>query len=94
MSKSHRISARSFSGSFQINAMADWPILLLLKVWEDFWVSPAIIGNSFLTMLMKNDGFLWMPEAIAAFHKLKELMLSPKFLGLNYLVKVSTLMEG
>ncbi|VVA37581.1 PREDICTED: Retrovirus-related Pol poly from transposon, partial [Prunus dulcis] len=35
-----------------------------------------------LTQLTKKDGFLWTPEATAAFHKLKELMLSPRVLAL------------
>ncbi|KAI5335345.1 hypothetical protein L3X38_025478 [Prunus dulcis] len=88
---SHRISARSFSGSFQINAMADWPIPTSVKSLGGFLgltgyyrkFIPHYGRESFpLTQLMKNDGFLWMPEAIAAFHKLKELMLSPRVLAL------------
>ena len=35
-----------------------------------------------LTQLTKKDSFIWTPETIAAFHKPKALMLSPRVLTL------------
>ncbi|KAI5343165.1 hypothetical protein L3X38_011041 [Prunus dulcis] len=75
----------------KLNAVADWPVPTSVKSLRGFLgltgyyrkFIPHYGKESFpLTQLTKKDGFLWTPEATAAFHKLKELMLSPRVLAL------------
>ncbi|CAL2271884.1 unnamed protein product [Prunus armeniaca] len=75
----------------KLNAVADWPVPTSIKSLRGFLgltgyyrkFIPHYGRESFpLTQLTKNDGFLWTPEATTAFHKLKELMLSPRVLAL------------
>ncbi|CAL9019098.1 unnamed protein product [Prunus brigantina] len=88
----HIVSRQGVSADpSKLNAVADWPVPSSVKSLGGFLgltgyyrkFIPHYDRESFpLTQLTKNDGFLWTPEATAAFHKLKELMLSPRVLAL------------
>ncbi|BBH02927.1 transposable element gene [Prunus dulcis] len=88
----HIVSRQGVSADpSKLNAVADWPVPTSVKSLRGFLgltgyyrkFIPHYGRESFpLTQLTKKDGFLWTPEATAAFHKLKELMLSPRVLAL------------
>ncbi|CAL8161244.1 unnamed protein product [Prunus armeniaca] len=88
----HIVSRQGVSADpSKLNIVANWPIPTSVKSLRGFLgltgyyrkFIPHYGRESFpLTQLTKKDGFLWTPEATTAFHKLKELMLSPKFLAL------------
>ncbi|XP_020415503.1 uncharacterized protein LOC109948019 [Prunus persica] len=88
----HIVSRQGVSANpFKLNAVADWPVPTSVKSLRGFLgltgyyrkFIPHYDRKSFpLTQLTKKDGFLWTPEATTAFHKLKELMLSPRVLTL------------
>ncbi|XP_008239126.1 PREDICTED: uncharacterized protein LOC103337735 [Prunus mume] len=88
----HIVSRQGVSADpSKLNAVADWPVPTSVKSLRGFLgltgyyrkFIPHYGRESFpLTQLTKKDGFLWTPEATAAFHRLKELMLSPRVLAL------------
>ncbi|CAL2256575.1 unnamed protein product [Prunus armeniaca] len=93
----HIVSRQGVSADpSKLNAMVDWPIPTSVKSLGGFlgltgyyrkFIPPYGRESFPLTQLTNNYGFLWTPEATAAFLKLKELMLSPRVLALPDLTK-------
>lgn len=75
----------------KLQAIVDWPVPKSVKALRGF-LGLAGYYRKFvpnygkisgpLTQLTKKDGFHWTPEATAACHQLKQLMLSPQVLAL------------